>query len=349
MNSSSQPRPGATPQGGAVRRNLHDQIEAVTQVQPSQRGGRRAWMWRVCPCWPTSSSPEALGCPPGGGAGRPGAASRGTRWLLLQAGGRGSRWSVSARRVTLLSDRNSTTTRKFSCSGAPISTRWTGRTQQAMAGFRRRGRAVLEAYSDDLQGRMRLALAQIALEAGEIELARREAAAIGGSSTRTRFSSPDALSLLGLRESILAIRAPGSGPRRVCPSRRECRAALCGAGGIAAARTWCRPWQCGCRRCDRWLRSGWWFPGAAMDVEVRTLGLLGRLYAQEGRWRDAFLATRNANFFFPDHPVARDLHDETARIFDEIFLGGRDEGLDEVEAVALFLRFPGIPAHRTAR
>jgi len=316
-------------QGGAVRRNLHDQIEAVTQVQPSQRGQARMDVARFLLA--NQLVPEALGVLQVVAQDDPEQRTR-TRWLLLQAAGEIAMERLSQARDTL-SDPEFDNDAEILLWRAYLDA-LDGRTQQAMAGFRR-GRAVLEAYSDDLQGRMRLALAQIALEAGEIELARREAAAIG--QLNPDAVSPDALSLL-LARIDLAIGRPeaalaefarlAENAARPYAARAEllrlehgvARGNVAAGDAIEAAERLVVSWR-------------------GDDVEVRTLGLLGRLYAQEGRWRDAFLATRNANFFFPDHPVARDLHDETARIFDEIFLGGRDEGLDEVEAVALFFDF----------
>ena len=61
------------------------------------------------------------------------------------------------------------------------------------------------------------------------------------------------------------------------------------------------------------------------EVEVRTLGLLGQLYAEEGRWRDAFVAARNAGAVLsPTIRFRGNCTMKTARIFDEIFLGGRE-------------------------
>ena len=170
-----------------------------------------------------------------------------------------------------------------------------GRTQQAMAGFRR-GRAVLEAYSDDLQGRMRLGAG--ADRAGG---RRDRAGTAGGGSNRAaqpgRGFSPDALSLL-LARIDLAIGRPeaalaefarlAENAARPYAARAEllrlehgvARGNVAAGDAIEAAERLVVSWR-------------------GDDVEVRTLGLLGRLYAQEGRWRDAFLATRNANFFFP--------------------------------------------------
>ena len=75
------------------------------------------------------------------------------------------------------------------------------------------------------------------------------------------------------------------------------------------------------------------------EVEVGTLGLLGRLYAQAGRWRDAFTVARRANRIFPDHETTRALHEETGRLFEDLFLTGKGESLSRVDALALYFDF----------
>ncbi len=75
------------------------------------------------------------------------------------------------------------------------------------------------------------------------------------------------------------------------------------------------------------------------DVEAATLGRLGRLYAESGRWRDAFITARSANQVFPDHEITRALHDETARLFEELFLSGKGNTLSRVDSLALYFDF----------
>jgi hypothetical protein len=75
------------------------------------------------------------------------------------------------------------------------------------------------------------------------------------------------------------------------------------------------------------------------DLELRAMGALGRLYAEAGRWRDAFAATRWANVFFPDHEITRALHEETAARFEDLFLTGRGDSLARVDALALYYDF----------
>jgi len=74
-------------------------------------------------------------------------------------------------------------------------------------------------------------------------------------------------------------------------------------------------------------------------IEADTLAALGRLYAEEGRWRDAFAAARRANELYPNHEAVRALHDETARLFEGLFLEGKAEAISRVDALALFYDF----------
>jgi tetratricopeptide (TPR) repeat protein len=75
------------------------------------------------------------------------------------------------------------------------------------------------------------------------------------------------------------------------------------------------------------------------DVEAGTLARLGHLYAETGRWRQAFMAARRANQLFPDHPTTRALHDETARLFEDLFLTGKGDTLSRVDSLALYFDF----------
>ncbi len=209
-----------------------------------------------------------------------------------------------------------------------------GRWQVALQDFRR-SRMMLDAYPDDLQGRMRASAVQAALELGEFPFAERELAMIGllapGSVSR------DAVDLLAARLDA------GLGRPEAALASFE-RVAREGARPYAAEATW--------RAVDLALKSN----AIGLDdaigrletlavswrgdhAEIESIGLLGRLYAEQGRWREAFLATRNANLHFPDHPITLTLHEETARIFDEIFLGDLAAKMSRIDAVALFFDF----------
>jgi hypothetical protein len=75
------------------------------------------------------------------------------------------------------------------------------------------------------------------------------------------------------------------------------------------------------------------------ELEAEALGRLGRLYAEMGRWRDAFSVARRANLLFKDDGAARALHEETGRLFESLFLSGRGETMSRVESLALYFDF----------
>ena len=75
------------------------------------------------------------------------------------------------------------------------------------------------------------------------------------------------------------------------------------------------------------------------EIEAGALGQLGTLYAGAGRWRDAFTAARRASRIFPDHDLTRALHEDTGRLFEDLFLSGKGESLARVDALALYFDF----------
>ena len=75
------------------------------------------------------------------------------------------------------------------------------------------------------------------------------------------------------------------------------------------------------------------------EIEIEALAELGRLYAEQQRWRDAFQTARRANEVFPEHPATRLLHDETAQRFEALFGDPNLEKLPRLEALALFYDF----------
>jgi hypothetical protein len=77
--------------------------------------------------------------------------------------------------------------------------------------------------------------------------------------------------------------------------------------------------------------------GDATELEAQQL--LGRLYAEEGRYRDALAAMRIALTGHADNDTARRAQDEAAALFDALFLGGKADALPPVEALSLFYDF----------
>ncbi len=75
------------------------------------------------------------------------------------------------------------------------------------------------------------------------------------------------------------------------------------------------------------------------SLEIEALAELGRLYADNQRWRDAFMMARRANEVFPNEPLTRRMHDETAQRFADLFGGDKAGSLSRIDALALFYDF----------
>ena len=72
------------------------------------------------------------------------------------------------------------------------------------------------------------------------------------------------------------------------------------------------------------------------DTESEALQLLGRNYAEEGRYRDSFHVMRTALVTYPDTDMTRRIQDEAASAFETLFLGGKGESLPAIDALSLF-------------
>lgn len=83
------------------------------------------------------------------------------------------------------------------------------------------------------------------------------------------------------------------------------------------------------------LTTAW--RGDATELDAQQL--LGRLYADEGRYRDALTAMRTAATGHTDVEIVRRAQDEAAALFDALFLGGKADALPPVEALSLFYDF----------
>ena len=75
------------------------------------------------------------------------------------------------------------------------------------------------------------------------------------------------------------------------------------------------------------------------ETEAEALQLLGRLYAEDGRYRDAFQVMRNVLTSYPRSEMTRRIQDEAAVAFDSLFLGGKGDNLPAIDALSLFYDF----------
>ncbi|WP_205598337.1 hypothetical protein [Caulobacter sp. 17J65-9] len=83
------------------------------------------------------------------------------------------------------------------------------------------------------------------------------------------------------------------------------------------------------------LRFRW--RGDATEVEV--IRTLGEIYLQQGRYREALDALRSAGGRLPDSPGAVQLQADLSNAFRGLFLDGLADGLEPIQALALFYDF----------
>ncbi|MCK1734266.1 tetratricopeptide repeat protein [Bradyrhizobium sp. 138] len=74
-------------------------------------------------------------------------------------------------------------------------------------------------------------------------------------------------------------------------------------------------------------------------IEVKTLQMLSRLYAENGRYRDALTAARTATKLQPNAEASRQAQDLASELFTQIFLGPKGDELPPVEALGMFYEF----------
>jgi tetratricopeptide (TPR) repeat protein len=75
------------------------------------------------------------------------------------------------------------------------------------------------------------------------------------------------------------------------------------------------------------------------DIEARTLALLAKLYAEQGRFRDSFSTMRTAMRAHPRAEAVRGMQDDVAKYFEALFLEGNADKMKPVDALALYYDF----------
>lgn len=78
------------------------------------------------------------------------------------------------------------------------------------------------------------------------------------------------------------------------------------------------------------------------EVEVKSLERLSEFYANEGRWREAFLAAQRATAIMPEHPATRRMEEAMGRRFENLFLNNEADKLSKVESLALYQEFRSL-------
>ncbi len=77
-------------------------------------------------------------------------------------------------------------------------------------------------------------------------------------------------------------------------------------------------------------------------TELETIRLLGQLYLGQGRYREALETLRSAGQRLPDLPQAVQLQADLAAAFRGLFLDGLADGLEPIQALALFYDFKDL-------
>ncbi|SHL57739.1 hypothetical protein SAMN05444159_6262 [Bradyrhizobium lablabi] len=71
-------------------------------------------------------------------------------------------------------------------------------------------------------------------------------------------------------------------------------------------------------------------------LEVRTLEMLARIYADTGRYGESFAVTKTATRLQPNSEIARQGQDAAAALFTQLFLGPKGDDLPPVDALGMF-------------
>ncbi|TPQ40788.1 hypothetical protein C2U70_04185 [Bradyrhizobium guangdongense] len=74
-------------------------------------------------------------------------------------------------------------------------------------------------------------------------------------------------------------------------------------------------------------------------TEVKTLQMLARMYADNGRYAEALQAARTATKLQPNAEASRQAQDLASELFVQIFLGPKGDDMAPIEALAMFFEF----------
>lgn len=75
------------------------------------------------------------------------------------------------------------------------------------------------------------------------------------------------------------------------------------------------------------------------SLEVQALQKLAQLYAKSGRYREALMAARDATHREANSEAARQVQDDAAVLFSQLFLSSKGDDLPPVDALAMFYEF----------
>ncbi|MCA6124086.1 tetratricopeptide repeat protein [Bradyrhizobium sp. WSM 1704] len=75
------------------------------------------------------------------------------------------------------------------------------------------------------------------------------------------------------------------------------------------------------------------------SIELKTLYVLSKLYAETGRYADAFAVTRAATRLQPNAPESRQAQDAASTLFMQLFLGSRGDEMSPIDALGTFYEY----------
>ncbi|WP_081739649.1 hypothetical protein [Methylobacterium sp. 10] len=194
---------------------------------------------------------------------------------------------------------------------------------------------IIERYPDDLQGRLRSAAAEAAIETGDWATASQQiATAMARAAER-----PVADRLAFLRARIDEVTGQTSAAldtyqRLSDTADRPIAAAATLRGTILAHALGKMPVAEAIERLETLLLT--WHGD---EIELRTIAGLSKLNVEAGRWRQAFAASRKADALAPGSPISREVHDSAQDLFDDLFLSEKGARMSGVEALALYFDF----------
>lgn len=325
-------------QRGDVRATLREGLAAAVEAHRRDRGGARLGLARAMMA--NDLDAEALGALISAAA--EDVVIDGDRQTALMRGILLARIGRAEEARKLLSDERLATNpeaRLWRGYADALAGRW---SEAAVA--LRAGESVLERYPESLASLFHAAAAEAAVETGDWEAVTRES--IAASRAATEYTR-DRLTLLRAKmdeatgRSAVALAAYET-LRNQAPWPLAAEATLRAASlGHTLGKT-ALP-----EAIDQLeVLALTWHGG---PTEIGTLGALGGLYEEAGRWRKIFTTARRANALSPEAPIARALHERAMAVFEDLFLGARGERLGGVEALALYFDFKDFaPSGRRA-
>lgn len=78
------------------------------------------------------------------------------------------------------------------------------------------------------------------------------------------------------------------------------------------------------------------------STEIAIVGVLGEVYSEIGRWRDALATMRIAADRYPADPRSRQLRADMTTLFERLFLDGEADRLEPIQALGLFYEFSDL-------